>query len=457
MPFTALHPDAGRLDATQPDLGCEMGWAQVYKVRPRVPLACPGCGWAVHAKHSPQGVRFFCHDPGRDGTCELGGESWEHHMLKLELASAVRSAGWHAALEVAGGDGAWRADVMASSPDGSRHIAWEAQLSPITDRDILARTDRYAAEGIGVCWVSPGPQAPPWIDVVPAVQVSAPDQHGQRWRVVDGLGGFDAAAGTWEFKPQELGRFVRWVLSGSVTPVASLPHYTSVQRGSGLGRYVQRRLWWTSAQSERAQSEHDRIRQEEAERANRARREAADRRAARQQQELQRQQQLQRRRKSRPVPDPEDEEARAQEQRRLEQERQRERDRKAAEREELAGRAPEVAREWWQGVPPRQRAELLAAVAERAWHDEEVRVEIPESPRASASFAYGIPLYTADLRALYGIVRPCPELVCLSPQLEFQHVVVRDEQEALQLAGVMSPRARITNLCLSSDATGRPG
>ncbi|MFF9091007.1 hypothetical protein ACF1BE_32500 [Streptomyces sp. NPDC014991] len=59
-PLTALHPDAGRLDATQPDLGCAMGWAQVYKVRPRVNLACPGCGWAVHAKHSPQGVRFFC-------------------------------------------------------------------------------------------------------------------------------------------------------------------------------------------------------------------------------------------------------------------------------------------------------------------------------------------------------------------------------------------------------------
>ncbi|QDN54158.1 competence protein CoiA family protein [Streptomyces sp. S1D4-20] len=139
-----------------------MAWAQVYKVRPRVPLACPGCGWAVHAKHSPQGVRFFCHDPGRDGTCERGSESWEHHMPKLELASAVRSGGWHAALEVAGGDGAWRADVMASSPDGSRRIAWEAQLSPITDRDILVRTDRYAAEGIGVCWASPGPQSPPW-------------------------------------------------------------------------------------------------------------------------------------------------------------------------------------------------------------------------------------------------------------------------------------------------------
>ncbi|WP_425586687.1 competence protein CoiA family protein [Streptomyces rameus] len=157
-----------------------MGWAQVYRVRPRVPLACPGCGWAVHAKHSPQGVRFFCHDPGRDSTCELGSESWEHHMLKLELASAVRSAGWHAALEVAGGDGAWRADVMASSPDGSRRIAWEAQLSPITDGDILARTARYAAEGIGVCWASPGLQAPP-------VDRRGPCRTGQRPRPARGV------------------------------------------------------------------------------------------------------------------------------------------------------------------------------------------------------------------------------------------------------------------------------
>ncbi|MER6039056.1 hypothetical protein ABT133_35020 [Streptomyces sp. NPDC001835] len=276
---------------------------------------------------------------------------------------------------------------MASSPDGSRRIAWEAQLSPITDRDILARTARYAADCIGVCWVSPGPQAPPWIDVVPAVQVSAPDQHGQCWRVVDGLGGFDAAAGTWEFKPQELGRFVRWVLSGSVTPVASLPHYTSVPRGSG-GHYVQRHLWWTSAQSERAQNEHDRRRQEQAERTNRARREAAVRRAARQQQEFQRMQQLKWRRQSQLVPTPEDEEilrAQAQERRRLEEAWRRQREQEAAKREELADRAVEVARAWWQDVPPVQRAELFAAVAERAWHDEEVRVEIPERPQVSES------------------------------------------------------------------------
>ncbi|MEU7414855.1 hypothetical protein AB0B40_37140 [Streptomyces sp. NPDC042638] len=156
------------------------------------------------------------------------------------------------------------------------------------------------------------------------------------------------------------------------------------------------------------------------------------------------------------MPDPEDEEtrrARAREQRRLEEAWRRQREEEDAKWEELAGRAAEVARVGWQDVHPRQRAELFAAVAERAWHDEEVRVEISERPQVAESFAYGIPLFTTGrLRALYGIVRPCPELVCLSPQLEFQHLVVRDEQEARQLAGVMSPRARITNLCLSSDA-----
>ncbi|MGW3168231.1 competence protein CoiA family protein [Streptomyces sp. NPDC001142] len=71
------------------------------------------------------------------------------------MAGAIRAAGWFAALEVPAEDGSWRADVMASSADGSRRMAWEAQLSPITVEDISARTDRYAAEGVMVCWVSP--------------------------------------------------------------------------------------------------------------------------------------------------------------------------------------------------------------------------------------------------------------------------------------------------------------
>ncbi|MDQ0835893.1 hypothetical protein QF032_007737 [Streptomyces achromogenes] len=132
MPFTALHPDLGRVDATLPDLGGGLAWSQIHKVRPRIPLACPECSWSLHPKVSRYGVRFFCHDPGRPPSCELSNESWEHHMLKLEMAAAIRAAGWYAALEAPAEDGSWRADVLASSVDGKQRMAWEAQLSPIS-------------------------------------------------------------------------------------------------------------------------------------------------------------------------------------------------------------------------------------------------------------------------------------------------------------------------------------
>lgn len=115
----------------------------------------------------------------------------------------------------------------------------------------------------------------------------------------------------------------------------------------------------------------------------------------------------------------------------MEQAWRRQREQEAVQRKELAGRAG------WQDVPPRQRAELLlrspnglarrsgtAGAPREAAGGRELRLRHPA-------------LHDGRLRALYGIVRPCPELVCLSPQLEFQHLVVRDEQEARQLAAVM--------------------
>lgn len=61
-----------------------------------------------------------------------------HRLLKLQLASAIRDAGWYAELEVAG-EG-WRADVLATSPDGTRRMAWEAQLAQITVDELRERT-----------------------------------------------------------------------------------------------------------------------------------------------------------------------------------------------------------------------------------------------------------------------------------------------------------------------------
>ncbi|GAB3943528.1 hypothetical protein GCM10029976_066280 [Kribbella albertanoniae] len=66
--------------------------------------------------------------------------------------------------------GARRADVLASSPDGVRRIAWEAQLSPIADDDIRDRTARYESADVEVCWVSPLWSG--WIGTVPSIRVA---------------------------------------------------------------------------------------------------------------------------------------------------------------------------------------------------------------------------------------------------------------------------------------------
>lgn len=193
LPFT---PRRVASTPPSPTSGPSLDWSQVYKVTPRVALTCPECSWGVHAKHSPNRVRFFCHDAGRPPECSLANESWEHHMLKLVMASANRDAGMFAELEVAAEDGSWRADVLATSPDGTQRIAWEAQLSPITVEDIKARTDRYAAEGIAVCWVSPHKRPSVWIGAVPSIRVRVPEGDDESWVVDDELGASARAAGS---------------------------------------------------------------------------------------------------------------------------------------------------------------------------------------------------------------------------------------------------------------------
>lgn len=445
MPFTALHPEAGRLDATLFDLGCGMDWTQVHKVRPRVELSCPECGWSVHAKHSPSGVRFFCHDPGRPPSCELSNESWEHHMLKLELASAIRAAGWYAELEVPAEDGSWRADVMASSSDGTQRMAWEAQLSPITVEDIRARTARYRAEGITVCWVSPHKKPPQWIGAVPAVRVRAPEAE-EPWVVDDGVAGFDFRAGGWAFREEELQQFVRWVLHGQLSPCRSLPRYRKVTRVVEDRYWIFRRdLWWTSRQSSRAQTEHEQMRQrqEKAKEAAEARKKQKEAEAERRRKALEEEDRLRRAAEAAARRKVQEEEHRVLmeklRQQRAEDEARRAREK--AEQEEKERKALETARAWWIRLSQKQRDELFAAVAERAWREEQLRVEIPERPTMAAHFAYGVPVYSRDrYHSLYGIVRPCPELVSLSPQLSSQRVLVRNAQEMKEFDETLAGR-----------------
>lgn len=79
----------------------------------------------MHAKVSPRQLRFFAHDAARE-ECPLNGETPDHRLLKSAIAAAVRAAGWNAVLEAEGPQRRWRADVLATSPDGRRRVAWEA-------------------------------------------------------------------------------------------------------------------------------------------------------------------------------------------------------------------------------------------------------------------------------------------------------------------------------------------
>ncbi|MCX4428940.1 competence protein CoiA family protein [Streptomyces mirabilis] len=442
MPFTALHPDLGRLDATLPNLGGGLDWSQVHKVRPRIPLACPECAWSLHPKVSRYGVRFFCHDPGRPPSCELSNESWEHHMLKLEMATAIRAAGWYATLEVPAEDGSWRADVMASSVDGTHRMAWEAQLSPITLDDIAARTDRYLDEGIRVCWVSPHEQTPQWISTVPAVRVRTPEEREQLWIVDDGLAGFDLPAGRWVFREAPLSQFVRWALHGQLVPALSLPRYRRAYRVvDGKQRRFRRSQWWTSLQSVGDQEKHEvmRQRQEAANAEREARQKEREEEAERRRRAVEEQERVRRAEESR-VHWEKVRRQWAEEDARLAQEQ--------AEREEIQRQALETARAWWGRLSPQQRTELFTAVAEYAWRESNLRVEIPEKPTTPSEYAYGVPVYAlGKQRPLYGVVRPCPSLVASSPHVARLHAFARSSQEARELAAVM-PEGRVTDLDL---------
>lgn len=216
MAFRAVHAEWGTVFSHLPDLGCGQAWEAVWKVKPPAPITCVECRHPMYAKTSRAGMRFFAHAPHAPD-CEIAreGESEAHHLLKLELAWAARDAGAHAELEVRAPDGSWRADVLASAPDGSWRIALEAQLSPITDTDIAARTERMRQHGVAACWFSDRPR-PPWLGTVPSVRV-ARVQGGGPLVIMEGLVRFDGRS--WRrVGPTALPDFLRWVFHGQAVP-----------------------------------------------------------------------------------------------------------------------------------------------------------------------------------------------------------------------------------------------
>ncbi|MER6756590.1 competence protein CoiA family protein [Micromonospora echinofusca] len=439
MAFAAIHPEAGRIDATLPDLGCGLTWPAVHKTRPRVALRCPECGHGVHAKVSARNLRYFAHDPGRPADCAWLNESLEHHLLKLELATAVRAADWHAELEVRSPDGTWRADVLASSHDGTRRIAWEAQLSPITIDDIQERTERYRSAGVGVCWVSPAAQAP-WMGHVPSIRVREPTQ-GRPWTVVEGPAAFDIDYGAWvAVDTLELTAFVRWASRGQPVVHEVRPRYRRVWFGSDH-IYRRRRLVWTTSPHIDTETRHEAMRQRQD--ARKRQREEQQRQAEQQaaaEAEARRQDE-QRQREIRAA----EEAARRDEQlrkwaadaeqarqRREAEEKLRQAQQRAAEQQRLCQEQDErlAADRWWGELSAAQIHELREAVAEPLWKTHAARPEF-DAQGPAPDRAYGIAIYIRE--RLHGVLRPSPASLHRLPPAVW--VYVRNAREAQQLAG----------------------
>lgn len=168
--------------------------------------------------------------------------------------------------------------MLASSLDGTHQVAWEAQLSPITDEDISERTLRYQNDGVGVCWVSTAERVP-WMGIVPSIRIrdtdsdtngNADDVAGDAdddlaWTVIDGVAGFRYSDGAWRIQRLPLDAFIGWVLDEQTFVHEVRPRYRRIWIGAER-RYVRRHLIWTTARSVDEMIRHDAMRQRQDER-----------------------------------------------------------------------------------------------------------------------------------------------------------------------------------------------
>jgi competence CoiA-like predicted nuclease len=128
------------------------------------PAFCPDCGGLMTLKaiDSQHYVPHFAHIPSPQGdACGYGrGESQAHLLAKSSIAEYIsrfemyENAKVHIEYKIDIPDGhkpTRRADVVAIFPNGEIHVH-EAQLSPITERDLGERTNDYRRVATEVVW-----------------------------------------------------------------------------------------------------------------------------------------------------------------------------------------------------------------------------------------------------------------------------------------------------------------
>ena len=107
-------------------------WQRVLSLMPKPPVVCRACKGAATAVNGTKQIPHFRH---LNADCHTAGESPEHLRIKDEIKASIDAVpGWTGALEVAGSDGKWIADVLATS-DSGKQLAFEVQLQP-QDREL---------------------------------------------------------------------------------------------------------------------------------------------------------------------------------------------------------------------------------------------------------------------------------------------------------------------------------
>jgi competence protein CoiA len=120
---------------------------------------CPefSCGHKVILKKPLLKIDHFAHEPG--AACRLSSrETPEHLRAKDFLLKAFRSRGLRAEAEVPfeilSGEDDRRADVVVWHPNKQKQIAFEVQHTTLGLKDIMRRTESYAAASVPVVWIN---------------------------------------------------------------------------------------------------------------------------------------------------------------------------------------------------------------------------------------------------------------------------------------------------------------